>query len=286
MSKATVSMVARETGKMKPHSFTAKAVQSYEDMFAYRDQSISWVFATRGSVPIQVVNSWDTIQWPMNQFHSLRLNAVGMEVGAAYNALFRGAVDRKFADHVLQHAEPQYRDGFVNARFILTTEEDNIIEPWAVQKMLEAIYRCPDCNREVASHCAGKKRMCKPCGEWRCEKGHKGYDAIGALYWIKSDPPIPMAFGDPKRPGDFRPRSVAAAIKKGKVIEVNGIAMGCSLFRKDIFKHLKLPWFKTSPKNTQDLFLAAKAKKELGARFGVHCGIEIGHLDINSGTIL
>lgn len=279
-------MVAKAACKMEPRSFSAKQVQAYEDMHAYRDQSISWVLATRGWVPIEVVDSWETIQWPLNQFHSLRLTAKGMEVAAAYNALFRAAIDRKFAATVLQYADPSYAKGFVDARFILTTEEDNIIPPHAVQKMLEAIYTCPDCKREVATHCAGKKRQCKACSEWRCDKGHKGYDAIGGLYWIKSEPPLPMAFGDPKKPGDFKPRSVKAAIAKGSVLEVNGIAMGCSLFRKDIFRKMKKPYFKTTNGSTQDLFWMKRAKAEHGARFGVACGVQVGHLDVTTGEVI
>ena len=285
MGKAK-TIVAKVASRIRPRSFTAKEVKDYEGMRAYRDQSISWVFATRGQVPVEVVDSWDTIQWPMNQFRSGRLTAKGMEVAAAYNALFGVATDRKMATKVMGAYAGEYIDAFVNAKFILTTEEDNIISPFAVQALLEAIHTCPDCGREIAAHCAGKKRPCRMCKEWRCEKGHKGYDGVGALYFVKRQPAIPMAFGDPKTPTDFKPRSVARAIKSGKVIEVNGIAMGCSLFRKDVFRQVSRPWFTTSSTFTQDLWFAKKAKKEAGARFGVHCGIQIGHLDVRTGEVI
>ena len=151
---------------------------------------------------------------------------------------------------------------------------------------LAAIFKCPDCPREVGEHCVDRKVKCKNCREWRCEKGHKGYDAVGGLYSVKSDPPVPMAFGNPKNPDDFKPRSVQKAVNEGRVIEVNGIAMGCTLFRKDLFSKLSKPWFDTGDNYTQDIYFCKKAKKELGARFAVHCGCLVGHIDTNSWQVI
>ena len=259
-------------------------MKRYEETKAYRDQSIAWLLPTRGTVPIQVVDSWDALQWPMNQFRTSRLSAVGMEVGAAYNLLTRIVTDRKTATEVLGSKE--YADMVLGCRFVLTTEEDNVLPPDGIQKLLTAIYTCPDCGREVGVHCAGKKRQCKQCSEWRCEKGHKGYDAVAGLYAVKADPPIPMAFGDPKKgPNDFKPRSVMRAYKAAKVLEVNGIPMGFSLFRKDMFRQMSKPWFQTSQGHTQDLFACKKAKREFGARFAVHCGVVVGHLHTDTGKM-
>jgi hypothetical protein len=70
------------------------------------------------------------------------------------------------------------------------------------------------------------------------------------------------------------------------VLEVNGIAMGFAIFRKDIFKQVSKPWFDTASTHTQDIFFCQKAKAEAGARFAVHCGVLVGHLDVNSGEVI
>jgi hypothetical protein len=266
-------MTAIEAGKFheKARSFTAKEMARYESTKAYRDQSIAWCVATRGWYPCEVVDSWDMIQWPMNQFRTGRLTIKGMEVAAAYNTLVKLTTDKKTAEENFG----DYAKHVLKTKFILTTEEDNIIPPDAIQKMLAAIFECPDCGLE----CGGP--------EWRCPKGHKGYDGIGGLYSVKSNPPIPMAFGNPKKGTiDFKPRSVKRAVNAGKVLEVNGLAQGCTLFRKGLFKQVSYPWFETTNTQTQDLFFAAKALKEAKARFGVHCGVLVGHLDVNTGEVI
>jgi hypothetical protein len=260
-----------EAGKAhaQSRSFTPKSMKEYEETKVYRDQSIAWCVATRGWYPAEVVDSWDMIQWPMNQFRTGRITMKGMEVASAYNLAARLVTDKKTAYENFG----DYAKHVLKTKFIFTTEEDNIIPPYAVRDLLAAIFKCPDCGQEVSG------------AEWKCPKGHKGYDGVSGLYSVKSDPPIPMAFGNPKDGNDFKPRSVKAAMKTGKVIEVNGIAMGCALFRKALLKNVPKPWFATTESMTQDLFFCKKAKKA-GARFGVHCGVLVGHLDVNSGEIV
>lgn len=250
-------------------SFRAKKLQEYEDTKVYRNQGIVWISPTRGKVYTNVVVSWLMLQWPMNQFRSPLIATEGMEVAAAYNYLFDTTMNRKLLHERLGK---ETGDAFADAPFVLTTEEDNVLPPHAPAALLQAIFTCPDCGGEVSG------------ARWRCKKGHKGYDAVSALYFVKTDPPIPMAFGTPngsRTNFDFKPRSVSDAVKNGEVIEVNGIAQGCALFRKDLFKKVARPWFKTTPNATQDLFFCGNAKRK-GARFGVHCGVRVGHYDQNS----
>lgn len=224
-------------------------------------------------IPACTVASWLMMQWPMNQFHSQLILMEGAEVGEAYNKLVGLSMNKK----ILRQAYGNHHgDVFANAPFVLTVEEDNVLPPDAAPRLLEAIFKCPDCGGEVG----GKG--------WKCSRGHRGYDAVSGLYFVKTDPPVPMAFGTPKKGArnfDFKPRSVQAAIKKGETIEVNGIAMGCALWRKDVFRRVSRPWFKTTESNTQDLFFCAKAKKEIRARFGVHCGLRVGHYDYATKTL-
>ncbi len=258
------------TAHERARSFTAKSVDRFEASKAYRDQSIAWVIPTRGWYPCEIVDAWDMIQWPMNQFRSGRITVKGQEVAAAYNILAQLCTNRRVAEENFG----DYAKHVLKTKFIFTTEEDNVIPPYAVRQLLEAIFRCPDCGREVS----GK--------EWRCPKGHKGYDGVSGLYSVKNNPPVPMAFGHPRKSDDFRPRSVKAAMRTGKVIEVNGIPMGCAIFRKGLFGNVSEPWFDTGSTHTQDIFFCKKAKTEAGARFGVHCGVLVGHLDVNTGEII
>lgn len=245
-------------------SFTPAKIDKYEATKAYREQGIVWVCPTRGQVHTNVAVSWVSMQWPMNQFRSPLIATEGMEVAVAYNVLIRAAMDRNRLRKVYVR---DFADAFADAPFILTCEEDNVLPGDTVPRLMTTMFKCPDCGDEVKLN--GK-----------CVNGHRGYDAVSGLYWLKSDPPMPMAFGTPNgsyRHLDFKPRSVSAAVKNGTVIEVNGIAMGCALWRKSLFKRVSRPWFRTTPTNTQDLYFCTKAKREAHARFAVDCGLHVGH---------
>lgn len=152
-------------------------------------------------------------------------------------------------------------------KYILTLEDDNLIPADAHIRLLESIEAGP-------------------------------FDAVGGLYFTKGDVNMPMAYGDPTefaRTGqlDFRPRDIRKALELGAIMEVNGIAMGCSLYRLSLFKDIPAPWFvtvgdvlpETGPQvMTQDLFFCRNARK-VGKRFAVDMRVRVGHLDINSGIV-
>ena len=109
---------------------------------------------------------------------------------------------------------------------------------------------------------------------------------------------MPMAYGDPAEYSrssvlDFRPRDVREALAAGQIMPVNGIAMGCGLWRMDLFRELPPPWYVTvndvipgkgSQCFTQDLFFCERAVKA-GKRFAVDLRVKVGHMDINTGTV-
>lgn len=152
-------------------------------------------------------------------------------------------------------------------RYIMTLEDDNLPPPDAHIRLLESI-------------------------EWG------SYDAISGLYFTKGDVNMPMAYGDPDeyaRTGQlgFAPRDVKAALAAGQIMKVNGIAMGCALWKMDLFRTIPAPWYVTLNDlvpgkgivgMTQDLELCSKAVR-LGKRFAVDLRVKVGHLDINSGVV-
>jgi hypothetical protein len=152
-------------------------------------------------------------------------------------------------------------------KYVLTLEDDNIPPPDAHIRLLESI-------------------------EWG------KFDAISGLYFTKGESNMPMAYGDPAefaRTGalDFRPRDVREALAAGQIMPVNGIAMGCALWRMDLFRSIQPPWFSTvndviEGKGvqcfTQDLYACEKWVR-MGKKFAVDLRVRVGHLDVNTGTV-
>lgn len=242
-------------------SFTEQNLRKWEAGAMYRDLSTLTVVPSRESmVHVAVLRAWQNIQRPMNQRH-MWLDVSNMEVGAAYEWGVEQALGYGVA-------------------FIATMETDNIIPFDGMRKLYEAIYTCIDCGGQIADK------------TWECEAGHRGLDGVSGLYWAKGEGGFPMAFGTPGDINDFVPRSLAGYIEDGKVMEVNGIANGCSLFRAELFKKVSKPRFKTLDgadgdlrSATQDLYFCRKAKEEAGARFAVHTGVKVGHMDLKTGQV-
>ena len=174
--------------------------------------------------------------------------ASGHEVGVAYNTMIQNIL-----------ASPELSKW----KYIFSAEDDNLLPPDAHIRLLESI-------------------------EWG------NYDAVSGLYFTKGDGGnMPMAYGDPaeyKRTGvlDFRPRDVRSALAAGQVMPVNGIAMGCALWRMSLFREIPPPWFVTvndvvpgkgTQCFTQDLQFWERATRA-GKRAAVDLRVRVGHLSI------
>ena len=154
-------------------------------------------------------------------------------------------------------------------KYIMTIEDDNLVPGDAHIRLLESI-----------------------------EAG--GFDAVGGMYFTKGELNMPMAYGDPdvyKSTGvlDFKPRDVVSFLNNrgGNIVPVNGLAMGCTLYRLDMFKEIKGPWFVTvadiipdkgAACMTQDLYFCEKAVRA-GKTFAADCRVRVGHLDVNTGVV-
>ena len=110
------------------------------------------------------------------------------------------------------------------------------------------------------------------------------YDAIGGLYWAKGPGGSPMCYGRP----DELPRSFRPWIPPPDTVsECNGLGMGFTIFKIDMFKQMDPPWFRTiqewvpgigERQMTQDLYFFNEAAKH-GFRFGCTTNVRVGHLD-------
>jgi hypothetical protein len=152
-------------------------------------------------------------------------------------------------------------------KYVMTMESDNLPPPDAQIRLIETI-----------------------------EEGQ--FDGVSGIYFTKGDVNMPMAYGDPnkfRQTGalEFEPRDVREALAKGQVMEVNGIAMGCSLYRLSLFKEVKPPWFVTlndyvegqgASAMTQDLYFCRQAKLQ-GKSFAVDFRVRVGHMDLGTGEV-
>lgn len=268
----------------RAQAFTAENLRNYDKSGVYRDMSTVLAVPTRGMIPIEVVNSWLALALPVNQQCAGFIHERGKEVAAAYESLFAQCVDEKTS----RAKYGDYAQTFLDAKFIVTMEEDNIPPGDGLLKLLGAIRTCDYCGGEVGVKYNMREEIIEAAdGSWNCITCEReGFSAVSGLYWMKTDPPTPMAFGDPKHADDFKPRRVSQAVQDGEVIEVNGIAMGFAVWRADLFRKVSRPWFETRDECTQDIYFCKKARAEAGARFGVHCGVRVGHLNVKTGEIV
>lgn len=173
----------------------------------------------------------------------------GAEVGLAYNEMVQ---------QILSTPE------LASCRYLLTIEDDMLIPQDAVLKLCESIEIGP-------------------------------FDGVGAMYFTRGDFNMPQIYGSPEeyaRTGrlEFRPLDPTAALANGNsLLECNGIAMGCSLFRMQSFRDVPGPWFQTLNEPgvgamTQDLFWCRKAKLA-GKRFCVDMRVRCGHMDLKTGIV-
>lgn len=115
------------------------------------------------------------------------------------------------------------------------------------------------------------------------------YDVIGALYWTKGIEGKPMCYG---RHDVFPVNFVPFMPDADTVTRCNGLGMGFTLFKMDIFKNPSLPkpFFETVQKvvpgqgvqaYTQDLRFFENASK-LGYKFACDSRIRVGHYDFEN----
>lgn len=143
-------------------------------------------------------------------------------------------------------------------KYIVTIEHDNVIPPDGLIKLLTRMEEHP---------------------EFAC---------ISGLYFTKGQDGQPQIWGNVKEfPMSFKPQPPVP----GELVECNGVGMGFSAWRMEVFKDKKLekPWFKTLASSTegvatQDLYFWTHARKH-GYRCAVDCSILVGHYSIEEDIV-
>lgn len=143
-------------------------------------------------------------------------------------------------------------------KYILTMEEDNLPPPDGLLKLYESM---------------------------------NDYDVVGGLYWTKGEHGQPMIYGEGKDDDlHFRPQP-----PRDEIQCCDGLGMGFTLFKMDIFKDPRLPkpWFRTlneyDPQTgikmyTQDLYFFENIRK-LGYKVACDTRVKVGHLDPQSEVV-
>lgn len=128
-----------------------------------------------------------------------------------------------------------------------------------------------------------------PDGLLRLYENMDKYDAIGGLYWTKGVEGKPMCYGK----HDVFPVNFAPFMPDPDTItRCNGLGMGFTLFKLDIFKNKKLPkpFFEThqsytpgvgAASYTQDLKFFENAGR-LGYKFACDSRVKVGHYDFEN----
>lgn len=156
----------------------------------------------------------------------------------------------------------------------------------AYNEAITAILSNPALSKFQYVLCVEEDNGPPPDGLLKLYESIQKFDAVGGLYWIKGEGGVPMIWGDPKEPGSFVPQSPI----ENSLQECNGLGMGFTLFRLDMFRNPGFEfgqWFKTLSEKgqfmTQDLYFFQKAK-ELGYKFAVDTRVKVGHFDQVNGV--
>jgi hypothetical protein len=157
---------------------------------------------------------------------------------------------------------------------------------------IEQILANPDFSQWKYILTLEEDNMPPPDGLLKLIKDMDKFDVVGGLYWTKGEGGQPMIYGNPKAQKlNFIPQ-----IPKPETVQAcNGLGMGFTLFKMEIFKNSRLPrpFFKTlqeylpgqGAKNyTQDLYFFENIKK-LGYKVACDTNVKVGHYDQENDII-
>lgn len=157
----------------------------------------------------------------------------------------------------------------------------------AYESAIEMIMNHPDLSKWKYILTLEEDNLPPPDGLLKLYENMDKFDAIGGLYWTKGDGGQPMVYGSTTiMPKNFIPQMPLP----GALTPCNGLGMGFTLFKMEIFKNKKFPrpWFETVQKftpgvggsaYTQDLKFFEKAGL-LGYKFACDARVLVGHYSL------
>lgn len=160
----------------------------------------------------------------------------------------------------------------------------------AYNKAIEDILAHPDLSTWKYVLTLEEDNCPAPDGLLKLYEGMDKYDVIGGLYWTKGDGGQPMIYGDPTV---FPKNYIPQVPIPNSLQPCNGLGMGFTLFKLDMFKKIPRPWFKTVQEytpgkgvnlGTQDLYFFDNAAKA-GYRFACDTRVLVGHWDQQNGVM-
>lgn len=110
-----------------------------------------------------------------------------------------------------------------------------------------------------------------------CQLARHNVDIVGALYYHRSGPPLPVAY---VRSGDCREDSLLVHPLleiPPALVEVSAIGFGAVLMRREIFEKVPEPWFTIDWRGGEDIAFCLKAR-EYGFKVHLDGAYTIGHI--------
>lgn len=157
---------------------------------------------------------------------------------------------------------------------------------------IEMILNNPDLSKWKYLLTLEEDNMPPPDGLLKLYEGMSKFDVVGGLYWTKGPMGQPMIYGNPNEfPYSFTPQIPVPDCLQ----PCNGLGMGFTLFKIDIFKDPKVPkpWFKTVQEHkpnegtkmfTQDLYFFDNIHK-LGYKVACDTRVKVGHYDLENDMV-
>lgn len=232
------------------YNYVEKDLPTYIKLNSYQDKSIACVIPTRGSVDVEVIDSWFKLITPVNQKFSKLFIANG-EIADAYNTGILLVLNNPTLS---------------KCRFLLTMEDDNLPPQDGILKLIDSMIEHEN-NGDKYWAISGVywTKPSRDCIEhapiaWGCVEDGE---------WNMKAPPLK---------------------EDGSVTQCCLIPQGFTLYDLDLFRKMEYPWFKVvewhphnegidnEPAQTQDSYFFKKVW-EAGLKVGIRADVKVGHLD-------
>jgi hypothetical protein len=232
------------------YNYVEKDLPTYVNLNSYQDKSIACIIPTRGSVDVEVIDSWFKLITPVNHRFSKLFIANG-ELADAYNTGVLLVLNNPMLSA---------------CRFLLTMEDDNIPPPDGILKLIDSMIEHE--HKDDKYWAISGVYWTKPSRDC-IEHAPIAWGCVEDGEWNMKAPPLK---------------------EDGSVTQCCLIPQGFTLYDLDLFRKMEYPWFKVvehnpnnndidwEPPATQDSYFFKKVW-EAGLKVGIRADVKVGHLD-------